>query len=404
MNPTVLSFSTVDESNGFRSLHEPWDALWASLDHPHIFSSFDWCWNAWSLVAKRRGHKLRLVCGRLDGRLVLIWPMMEDSRVLRMLSSETLEYRDIIVEPSEHTSRWVEDAWSYVLATTHANTFIFQNLRLPNALGAKLAQVSSARLIGGGWCPLVRLDRFADWDAYARTLPKKLLSDQRRQWNRLRQVLPGVSFRLVDRADMIEPVMAWIGRHKVAWGEAQGKPVWFNAEDISSMLKAVAESTLDDGRLVFATLSDGNTAISAGWGFVCGNELLFHAFAYDRAYATYSPSRLFVENLLQYCFHKGIRTIDFMPGEEAYKHIWATDYVRTESYLGPLNWRGELLLRLSRLNLSAPPLALRHLYRKLPGRWREAAQRRLRAYRLLTGALTLKPTAKPQRTPADSQT
>jgi hypothetical protein len=77
MNPPVLSFSTVEKSDGFQSLHEPWNALWASLAHPHIFSSFDWCWNAWSLVAERRGHKLRLVCGRLDGRLVLIWPMME---------------------------------------------------------------------------------------------------------------------------------------------------------------------------------------------------------------------------------------------------------------------------------------------------------------------------------------
>jgi hypothetical protein len=38
--------------------------------------------------------------------------MMEDSHVLRKLSSETLEYRDILVEPSEHASQWVDDAWS----------------------------------------------------------------------------------------------------------------------------------------------------------------------------------------------------------------------------------------------------------------------------------------------------
>jgi CelD/BcsL family acetyltransferase involved in cellulose biosynthesis len=110
-----------------------------------------------------------------------------------------------------------------------------------------------------------------------------------------------------------------------------------------------------------------------------------------------------VENLLQYGFRNGIRTIDFMPGQEAYKHIWATDYVRTESYIGPLNRRGELLLRLSRLKFSAPPAVLRHLYRILPGSWRDAVQQRLRTYRLLNGALTLKPTAEPQRTSAESQ-
>jgi CelD/BcsL family acetyltransferase involved in cellulose biosynthesis len=400
MNPPVLSFCTVEESDGFGSLREPWNVLWASLGHPHIFSSFDWCWNAWSHIAERRGHKLRLVCGRLDGRLVLIWPMMEDSGVLRMLSSETFEYRDIIVEPSEHALRWVEDAWSYVLATTRASTFFFQNLKLPNALGTKLAQVPSARQVGGGWCPLVELDRFEDWDDYASILPKSLVSDQRRQWKRLRQALPAMSFRLVEGRDMIEPMMAWIGRHKVAWGEARDKSVWFNSEDVHTLLRSVAECTLEDGRLVFAALSDGETTISAGWGYVCGSEFLFHAFAYDMAYATYSPSRLFLESLLQHCFRKGIRSFDFMPGEEAYKRIWATEYVRQVSYIGALNWRGEMLLRLFRTKIPDLPAVLQHVYRKLPGRWRMAVQRRLRTHRLVNYALNLKLAAAPQRTSA----
>ena len=43
-----------------------------------------------------------------------------------------------------------------------------------------------------------------------------------------------------------------------------------------------------------------NATVSAGWGCVCGGEFLGHAFAYDKAYATYSPSRLFVESVLQH--------------------------------------------------------------------------------------------------------
>ncbi len=163
----------------------------------------------------------------------------------------------------------------------------------------KLAQLPSARQVGGGWCPLVRLDQFADWDAYAtRRCPRSLVSDQRRQWKRLRQALPGISFRLVESGDMIEPIMAWIGRHKVAWGEAQGQVGLVPLCGCScAFCRSVAECALEDGRLVFAMLTDGETTISAGWGYVCGSEFIFHAFAYDVAYATYSPSRLFLENL-----------------------------------------------------------------------------------------------------------
>ena len=343
------------------------------------------------------------MCGRLDGRLVLIWPMMEDSRVLRMLSSETLEYRDIIVEPSEHAQRWVEDAWSHVLATTRASSYIFQNLRLPNALAAKLAQLPNAKLIGGGWCPLVRLDRFADWDAYASTLPKSLVADQRRQWRRVRQALPAVSFSLVDSVDVIEPVMDWISRHKVAGVRcgATGGLVQRRGYPRPAQVRCEVRSGWQPARACHAV----------GWG---RNDLCWLGLRlrqriplsrvhYDTAYATYSPSRLFLEDILRYCFRNGIRTFDFMPGEEAYKRVWATDYVRQDSYIGPLNWRGELLLRFSKTKFYGVPVVLRDLYRMLPVSWRNAVQRRLRAYRLVNHALNLKPAPRPRPISAGPQ-
>jgi len=406
MNPSAPAFSTVTESKGFQSLRQPWNALWESLEHPSLFSSFDWCWNAWTHVGERRGYRLRIVCGWLDGRLVLIWPMIEDSGVLRMLTSDTLEYRDLLVAGSEHASRWVEEAWSHLRATTRAGTFVFQNLRRPNALGATLAQMRNAKPIGGGWSPVVRLDRFADWDAYASTLTRSLVSDQRRQWKRVRLAMPGMSFRLIGSADAIGPVMDWIALHKAAWGEERGKRGWFNADDTLVLLKSVAKSALDEGRLVLATLSDGNATISAGWGFVCGGEFLFYAFAYDKAYATYSPSRLFVESLLQHCFRNGIRTFDFMPGDVRYKRVWATDYVRVESYLGALNRRGALLLCLcNRRPVSGMPDALRDAYRILPANWRGAVHRRLRGYRMINHALhlALATTAPPDALPENGR-
>jgi CelD/BcsL family acetyltransferase involved in cellulose biosynthesis len=369
------------------------------LDFPHLFFSFDWCWNAWKLVAEGRGYKLRLVTGMIDGRLVLIWPLMVDNSVLRLLSSEILEYRDVIVEPSEHASRWVEQAWSYVLATMEADLFIFQNLRHPNALARKLARVSNASRIGGGWCPLIRLDHFANWDAYATTLPKSLLSDQRRQWKRVRQTLPGISFQLIKCSDMIEPVISWIGQHKAAWAKARGDlAVWFHSKDIRVFLGAVAELRLNEGNFILAKLSDGDTTISAGWGYVCESEFLFHAFAYDPAYATYSPSRLFIESLVRWCFQNNIRSFDFMPGEEQYKRIWATDYVCTESYIGPLTLRGAWLLKLARLKPAGTRL-IKGLHRMLPSHVRDIVRGRLRSYWLVRGALSLKlaPPRPPQK-------
>jgi hypothetical protein len=105
-----------------------------------------------------------------------------------------------------------------------------------------------------------------------------------------------------------------------------------------------------------------------------------------------------VECLLQHCFRSGIRTFDFMPGDVPYKRIWASDYVREESYIGALNWRGALLLRVCDTRLaSGMPQALQDVYRTLPVGWRNAVHRRLRGYRVVNHALhlTLAPTVPP---------
>lgn len=398
----MLKLSIVTDSETFRSLREPWHALWERLEHPHLFFSFDWCWNVWKLVAEPRRNALRLVTGTVDGRLVLIWPMMSDHRILRMLSSETLEYRDVIVERSVHEAQWVDEAWEYIVAHVRSDAFIFQNLRSPSVLARKMASLPTVRSIGGGWCPVIRLDAFADWDAYAATLPRSLVSDQRRQWKRLGVAMPQCTFKLIDRADAIGPVMDWLAHHKLRWGSTRGKPtIWFEAEDRRNLLKAIATLALANGTLVLGTLADGNTILSAGLGHVCGSEFLFHAFAYDESYGTYSPSRLLMQRLVQWCMDRGVRTYDFMPGDEAYKRIWSTDYIRTDSFMGALNWKGLAYMRLSEsvATIAGPPAALERAYHMIPASLRDLVQRRLRGFRLVENAqgLALAPTEPPQR-------
>jgi hypothetical protein len=185
--------------------------------------------------------------------------------------------------------------------------------------------------------------------------------------------------------------MDWIREHKIMWAEArQLIATWFVTASTQECLRRAAESALDDRRLVMATLVDGDRIIAASWGFVCGDEFLLHAFAYDAAYATYSPFRLLQERLIRHCFERGVCAFDFMTGEQPYKRIWATDFVRTESFIGPLNWRGACLLTMARFRLSWSPLPnpLRQLYRALPQPARNRVWRLVSRFQLVNQALT----------------
>ena len=387
-----LKFNVVCDVTALTALGPAWQALWSRLANPHVFQTFEWCCNAWRHVAGKRGNQLRIMVGRLGERVVLIWPMMVDQGVLRMLSSGTLEYRDILVEPSEQATQWIAQAWQAAKPAIKADAYLFQNLRLPNHLGSSIAALGPSAHVGGGWCPVIRLNQFANWDAYAASLPKSLISDQRRQWKRLATVMPGLSFQLIDKPDKIQAVMDWISHHKRQWGELQGKPaIWFTTPDITQFLQAVTAQALSEGRLIMVTLSNGDDILSAGWGFQWGDQFLFHMFAYDARHATYSPSRLLLQRLIQHGFETGVGTFDFMPGDEAYKRIWATHYIRTVSYLGATNWRGAMWLQLARTApLAARPIAeLQRWYAMLPERLRARLRRRLDFMRSMQAAIRL---------------
>ena len=404
MNPMPqhrLEFTVVCDATALRALGPAWQALWSRLANPHVFQTFEWCCNAWRHVASKRGNQLRIVVGRSGERVVLIWPMMVGQGVLRMLSSATLEYRDILVEPSEQATHWIAQAWQVAKRAIKADTYLFQNLRLPNHLSSSIAALGPSAGVGGGWCPVIRLHQFANWDAYAATLPKSLISDQRRQWKRLATVMPGLSFQMIDKPEKIQAVMDWISHHKRQWGDLQGKPaIWFITPDITQFLQAATAQALSEGRLVMATLANGDDILSAGWGFQWGSEFLFHMFAYDVRHASFSPSRLFLQRLIQHGFETGVHTFDFMPGEEAYKRIWATDYIRTVSYLGATNWGGAMWLQLARTApLATRPVAeLRRWYAVLPERLRARLRHRLDFMRSMQAAIRL-PT--PSAPPSD---
>ena len=342
-----LELALVTDSRAFEALQHEWRLLAESAREPHMFRSFSWCWNAWRIVAEPRGYALRLLTGRVAGVLVLVWPMMEKDHVLRMVSAEILEYRDLLVRESPLSERWIDEAWQFVQGRVRADLMMFQNLRMPNFVAARIASRRGAHAIGGGWCPVIRLDRFEDWDAYARTLPKSLSNDQRRQWKRVRLVLPDLEFQVVDNAAEIAPTLEWITRHKIAWAKKCGRIVWHESDAVTRLLVQVAHDHLAMNRLVLAKLAADGTVVSAGFGYVYAGEFHFHVFAYDDAYATYSPSRLFLESIVRWCIGHGVHTFDFMPGDEPYKRIWATDYVRTASYIAPGTLKGAACLALS---------------------------------------------------------
>ena len=124
-------------------------------------------------------------------------------------------------------------------------------------------------------------------------------------------------------------------------------------------------------------------------------------FAYDAAWATYSPSRLYLERLVELCFHERLGVFDFMPGDMAYKETWCDASVDVADYFIPLSLIGHGLAawHASGLVKRLQGGWAQRAYGRLPAGIRRPITRRLLAHYEYAGRLRPFSGAEPDRHP-----
>ena len=336
MEPIDFKWCVSEEA--FSALRSPWDELWLRSRAPSLFRGFAWQWAAWQFVAKPRGCLLRLLIGRAAGRVVLILPLVLEGRFLRFLSSEKFEYRDVLVEENAATEAWVQLAVSHALRLRGPHYLDLRCMSKGCALDRALIARHGFRLADES--PLIRLGRFADWNEYARHLPPHMLADQRRQWRRLRQLDGAFRFRLADRTEL-PALVDWLFERKLEWANRRHLRAGVLAtEAYRTFMKTVLDDAFASDRAIVGCIDGGGGIASAGFGFIQDKRFIFYMFAYEPRFAAVSPSRLLTEELIRWSMARGLTSFDFLPGEEAYKRVWADDATPVFDVFRPLTLRG----------------------------------------------------------------
>lgn len=341
-----IDLKTINTTDEFLGIARSWDELCLRSGSTHIFQSFSYIFNVWNSIACKKGTLLNIIIGRVNNEIVIIWPLMIDDNKLRFISSDTLEYRDFIVEKKDNYITWIHESWDFIINIPCVDVFLFQNLKLPSNVVDYLPRLHNIVPVGGGVCPIIKLEKYKTFDEYLSHLPSSLLKNQRYQWRRVIKKSPKISFTVINNEEEILSTLSWIMKHKLIWLNKVGKKAEsFRSLEMLEFFEKQLSATNKKGNLVVAKLSDGKNIISAGFGYQFDNHFLFHVFTYDMKWNQLSPSRLFLECLVGWCYENEVKTFDFMPGEEAYKYVWATDSITTNSYLGSLSLKGLLLIK-----------------------------------------------------------
>lgn len=327
------------------ALESDWRDLCARVPAHGYAQTFDWTWRGWECVASKRARKLRVVVGRADGRMVLLWPLVIRNHLLwrtaLWLGSESSECHDALVEPGPHALEWLSSAWKAITTELGIDVLDFRYMHENAQVIPLIENVPAAWKIYAP-APFVDIGEWPDWDGFLKVKSKNFRGDQRRRRRRLAE-RGTVAFETVDTEEDIRETMDWLLRRKMSWLErTETSDVWFQFSEHHDFLKAVAFDAHSTGTLRLERLRVDDTTIAASLGFLYKGRMEVLVNSYDRAWFAYGPGQLLWEECLKWCFRNDVRIFDFRMGDEAYKSTWTNKQATIGVHLIPCTRRGGL--------------------------------------------------------------
>jgi CelD/BcsL family acetyltransferase involved in cellulose biosynthesis len=347
MTPTI---EVITAPERLASLKHPWRELWerAGAD---VFQSHEWI-NAWSQTAAAHSDaRLRIAVAWQNGALVAVLPMVVRRRLLlrrlEWVARDHADYCDALVEPDGDTSL-LRDLWIAVCRSGGFDlvrlTQVRPDARVRPSLDSADTASGSLELRDNQQPCLGINNRWANGEAWFRSLNKKARNNFTRGRRILSELGGNVTLRIVNPAEeTVAPVLEHVLDMKRRWLEASEPRSPMLASRLDRQ-RAVLNAAAETGLMRVFLLECGGTVSAASVNFVYPTKLQAYLTAYDPQYERASPGTILIIDYIKWAFDRHLSYVDFLRGDEPFKHRFANSETRLKGYIGAQTLLGRLAL------------------------------------------------------------
>jgi CelD/BcsL family acetyltransferase involved in cellulose biosynthesis len=359
--------SVIRDRTGFDALEVEWTALFERVGRPEqLFQTFEWlsCWADHFLDAT---DSLRIVVGRRDGRLVMVWPLMETQgplgfTKLAWMGEPVGQYGDALIEPGPAARASLAAGWRAVRAL-NADAALLRKTRADSNVATLLGE--EALLCEQTLAPFARFGGKADFTAALSHRSAKTQSSRRRLLRRLKET-GVIAFesgadtasapKLLRRAFAMK--REWLLRRGLYSGPIESDAMLAFFVDFATRAPKQVTTLID------AIRRDGE-AVSIGVTLACKGVGFGHILAHDTDCDKQGAGVLLAEHVMKSCFERGFERYDMLAPYDAYKSEWADDSVPVADYVMGFTPRGRIF---ARLWSSAARQRIKAALKKMPAR------------------------------------
>ena len=328
----ALSPIIVQRWSDFATLGSEWDGLLAASGSGSAFLAWDWI-ESWRSVHGGVTTPCVIVCRDDDGALSGIAPLIRlrtslASRVVRILRfmgdvGEDSNNLDFIVRAGREAQ--VTDL---VLSTLESSAIAWDVLELRRIpVESPVLEHLVSGVARRGWVAhrhddthLV-IDLPHTWSEFLARLSTNTRWRLRRNATLLAELGPLVTRTCAHRDDLAEYLDTLFRLYATRWA-LRGQRDGAGDRMRRRFYDQLAPRLLDDGRLDLAVLESDGHVVAAQLGLRYGDAHYALQSAFDPAYARFSPSVVLASDIVRRLISNGVRTYDYLHGEEQYKLRW----------------------------------------------------------------------------------
>jgi CelD/BcsL family acetyltransferase involved in cellulose biosynthesis len=337
-----IRLSTITDLGSLEALGEEWRALFVVHGRPHqVFQTFDWL-VTWARIYAARQRTLTVVTGRLDGKLVLVWPLVVERRfglrIATWMGDPLSQYGDaLMVDDLDPAS--AEAVFEYIIALP-VDVLALRRVRDDAAI-APLLRRRLGPPVNVQASPFVDLSDRADADAFDMRFAGKLRSSRRRRRRRLEERGP-VAFihhgPSAEAAGLVASALAY----KREWARQAGilAPALLDPR-FERFFVAACEAVPE---LRVSALRCGEETLGVEISVACKGLLFGHVLAPRPGFGAWGLGGILAEQIIHNAIREGYDGVDLLAPADDYKLEWTAVSVGVGDFCLPLSLRGSLYM------------------------------------------------------------
>ena len=344
-----IELSLITDRAAFEALEADWNALFERAGRPaQVFQTFNWIWH-WArhylsdAEGGIAGLNLSIVTGRRDGKLIMVWPLVQErvrgiSQIFWM-GEPVSQYGDVVIDDVPDALAVMRAGWDFLAKHAKGDIVRLRRVRADAAIAPVLVEIG-ATITDRQSAPYLDLKSAKSFAEYEERYSPRARRNRRRLARRLNEQ-GGTTFERYKGGKEARALAITALELKADWLKDRGLVSHAISDArMARFFADAAEGATHSTNCVVAALKSAGEPAALEVSFVCKGRLAMHVIVFNLKYEKSGAGVLLLEQSIRDGYGDKLEVYDMLAPGDNYKLDWSDATEQVIDFIKPLSLAG----------------------------------------------------------------